>query len=182
LAVRDGSTYRSSSRHQCSMARSRLLSCARARRCARGQGEVAPKGWRDLARSGEGFDSPGSPAARTRRPARAIPGAPVRTRRRAPLAGARGMGRSAVGGRWFRHQGEVAEGTGPPGDGSAVRFLGFGPLVALPVVEGAEQPAVLLGGQAPVGPLDDVVTLTGTGRLVAVLVHTALVTHLEDPS
>ena len=109
-------------------------------------------------------------------------GAPVRTRRRVPLAGARGMGRSAVGGRWSRAPGKGGRRTGPPGDGSAVRFLGFGPLVPLPVVEGAEQPAVLLGGQAPVGPLDDVVTLAGTGRLVAVLVHTALVTHLEDPS
>src|SRR3984957_17976094 len=58
----------------------------------------------------------------------------------------------------------------------------LGPLAAQPVVEPAEQPAVLLGGGPTLGIGHDVVDLAVLEALVAVGVGTAPVPDLDGPS
>src|ERR1700733_2293690 len=55
------------------------------------------------------------------------------------------------------------------------------PLVALAIVEAAEELTVLLGGRATFGEFDDVIGLTALGRFVAVGVLAFLVPQLDGP-
>jgi hypothetical protein len=87
-------------------------------------------------------------------------------------------------------QGRVKRATGTA-DGEVLgRRSRFGPVVpgigwsvvAQPVVERAQDPAVLLGGLAIIFPGHDVVDLTALGRQVAVLVGALEVSYLDGPA
>src|ERR1700722_16449344 len=70
-------------------------------------------------------------------------------------------------------------GRGADSSGPVVRRW---PLVALAVVEAAQELTVLLRGRATFGELDDVIGLTTLGRFVAVGVLALLVPQLDGPA